>query len=116
MWSKLALRNFWTAPYYNYNVFGYVKYLRVKEILMSLQAILDGIGTCLCYPKEHTHQHLIVYVHMLCRFGVHPICNYPICAYQVNEVIIRQYKLILNLYESTVPISHVIVQCGSVDA
>ena len=28
----------------------------------------------------------------------------------ITAVIIRQYKLILNLYESTVPISHVIVQ------
>ena len=39
---------------------------------------------------------------------------------EVFGVIIHQYKLILNLYESTVPISHVIVQllfnCGSVDA
>ena len=38
----------------------------------------------------------------------------------ILHLIIHQYKLILNLYESTVPISHVIVQyvfnCGSVDA
>ena len=30
--------------------------------------------------------------------------------YVIMYIIIRQYKLILNLYESTVPISHVIVQ------